>query len=163
MMTQQPDLSLALVPSAAPVARYLVRHSPDGMAQMKLQKLLYLCQAGSLAWTDHPMFLDKIEAWTSGPVVISVWQQHPFEPWIRDVDAPDLRNAAAEAIAQRILETYGRYEPARLSQFASEEPPCIEAMHHAANGGAGDATIAIPKMWKHYRNAWAPQREPVQA
>jgi uncharacterized phage-associated protein len=152
--TEKPDLNLPLVPSASPVARYLVGHAPDGMAQMKLQRLLYLCQAASLAWTEHPMFPDKIEAWSNGPVVLSVWERHPFEGWIRNVDAEELRNEAAATIAKRILETYGDYDPARLSAYAMDQPPCREALEHAANGGAGDATIGIDAMRRHYRSAW---------
>jgi len=47
-------------------AAILERQSVD---QMKLHKLLYFVQAGSLAWFDAPAFEERIEAWTYGPVI----------------------------------------------------------------------------------------------
>ena len=43
----------------------------------KLQKLLYYCQAWSMAWEGKPIFDDYIEAWPTGPVVLEVYRGHP--------------------------------------------------------------------------------------
>jgi uncharacterized phage-associated protein len=43
---------------------------------MKLQKLIYYCQAWHLVRTGTPMFQDRIEAWPQGPVVPSIYKKH---------------------------------------------------------------------------------------
>ncbi|WP_340375862.1 type II toxin-antitoxin system antitoxin SocA domain-containing protein [Streptomyces sp. SS7] len=35
---------------------------------MKLQKLVYYCQAWHLAWEGRALFPEAIQAWASGPV-----------------------------------------------------------------------------------------------
>lgn len=69
---------------AADVARYIIDiHGP--LPQMKLQKLLYYCQAASLASYDSPLYADRIKAWAGGPVVVSLWKAHPYESVIGSV------------------------------------------------------------------------------
>ena len=36
---------------------------------MKLQKLVYYCQAWSLVWEARTIYDDRIEAWAHGPVI----------------------------------------------------------------------------------------------
>lgn len=38
------------------------------MTAMKLQKLVYYCQAWHLAWEGRALFPEAIHAWASGPV-----------------------------------------------------------------------------------------------
>jgi uncharacterized phage-associated protein len=67
------------------------------MTNLKLQKLLYYCQAWYLAFLGKPLFGERIEAWIHGPVVPPVfgsfkehrWNVIPFhgpEPEIEDGD-----------------------------------------------------------------------------
>lgn len=46
------------------------------MTAMKLQKLVYYCQAWHLVWEDKPMFPERIEAWASGPIVPDLYAAH---------------------------------------------------------------------------------------
>ena len=39
------------------------------ISTIKLQKLVYYCQAWSLVWDEEPLFSERIEAWVNGPVV----------------------------------------------------------------------------------------------
>lgn len=50
------------------VAEYILEQHGE-MTSMKLQKLVYYCQAWHLAWSDEPLFRESIEAWANGPVV----------------------------------------------------------------------------------------------
>jgi uncharacterized phage-associated protein len=50
------------------VAEYILEKVGETTA-MKLQKLVYYSQAWHLAWTEQPLFKDKIEAWCNGPVI----------------------------------------------------------------------------------------------
>lgn len=58
--------------SAHDVTRELRRHLPDAGA-LKIHKLLYYCQGWHLVWTGLPMFAERTEAWTNGPVVADLW------------------------------------------------------------------------------------------
>lgn len=48
---------------------YLAKKEDTDMNPLKLQKLLYYCQAYNLADHNEPMFNNKIEAWVHGGVV----------------------------------------------------------------------------------------------
>ena len=57
------------------VAVYILRKTGP-ISAMKLQKLVYYSQAWSLAWDESPLFINKIQAWTSGPVVRELYDVH---------------------------------------------------------------------------------------
>ncbi|WP_211438905.1 Panacea domain-containing protein [Corynebacterium glutamicum] len=61
---------------ASDLAKYLLTLGESEMTTMKLQKLVYYCQAYRLAWTGEPMFKEQIRAWTHGPVVYELFTQH---------------------------------------------------------------------------------------
>ncbi|WP_429820290.1 Panacea domain-containing protein [Ensifer sp. B1-9] len=61
--------------NANDVAKYILRIKGP-MSAMKLQKLVYYCQAWSLVWDDRPMFDDRIEAWANGPVCVNLYNSH---------------------------------------------------------------------------------------
>lgn len=49
------------------VARHILLAESDGMTIMKLQKLCYLSQAYSLAWTGEKLFTERFYAHRNGP------------------------------------------------------------------------------------------------
>lgn len=57
------------------VATYILKRVGP-MTTMKLQKLVYYCQAWSLVWDEEPLFKENIEAWASGPVVRELFNYH---------------------------------------------------------------------------------------
>ena len=61
--------------TALDVAAYILgKQGP--LAAMKLQKLVYYCQAWSLVWDEKPLFQNKIEAWANGPVIRDLYEAH---------------------------------------------------------------------------------------
>lgn len=65
---------------AEDIARYIIKTCSDreyGISNRKLQKLLYFVQAYFLVEADYQKkaFFDRIEAWTFGPVVPSVYRK----------------------------------------------------------------------------------------
>ncbi|MGW0920666.1 Panacea domain-containing protein [Streptomyces sp. NPDC002755] len=46
------------------------------MTAMKLQKLVYYCQAWHLVWEGRALFPEAIRAWASGPVCPAVYELH---------------------------------------------------------------------------------------
>ncbi len=63
------------MPSVMDVASYILR-SRGPITTMKLQKLVYYCQAWSLVWDEKPLFEEPIEAWANGPVVRQLYEAH---------------------------------------------------------------------------------------
>jgi len=57
----------SVVLSVFDVARYIVKKI-EPIEIWKLQKLVYYCQAWSLVWLKRPIFNERIEAWSNGPV-----------------------------------------------------------------------------------------------
>ena len=57
------------------VAQYILEKHGE-MTAMKLQKLVYYAQAWHIAWTDGPLFDNRIEAWADGPVCPDLFQLH---------------------------------------------------------------------------------------
>lgn len=49
------------------VAEYILQKLGE-VTTMKLQKLVYYCQAWSLVWDEQPLFEDDFQAWANGPV-----------------------------------------------------------------------------------------------
>ncbi len=58
--------------SAHDVAVELRRRLPD-VGSVKVHKLLYYAQGWHLRWFGEPLFNERIEAWTNGPVVAELW------------------------------------------------------------------------------------------
>lgn len=64
---------------AIDIAKYLLyKANQDGevITNLKMQKLLYYAQAWYLVNFKRPLFEDKIEAWSFGPVIKSVYQKY---------------------------------------------------------------------------------------
>src|SRR5437870_2950056 len=97
-------------------AAILERQSVD---QMKLHKLLYFVQAGSLAWFDTPAFEEPIEAWTYGPVTRKVaghymdFDGEPIPgPMGGNAESLDARTAW---LVERVLTEYGEMSGPELA------------------------------------------------
>ncbi|MCD8304819.1 MAG: DUF4065 domain-containing protein [Prevotellaceae bacterium] len=99
----------------------------DLMSNMKLQKMLYYQQGFHLAYFDTPLFDEEIEAWTYGPVVLSVYEH--YKKYGRTGIAPD-RNRAfhfndkrEEALFDEVYKVYGKYSAWGLKDMTHAEAP----------------------------------------
>jgi len=63
------------MPTAKDVAQYILEQR-GATNTIKLQKLVYYCQAWHLVWEECPIFNDRIEAWANGPVIPSLFFAH---------------------------------------------------------------------------------------
>ena len=57
------------------VAAFVTNKCGD-ITTMKLQKLVYYCQAWSLAWDGAPLFDEEFQAWANGPVCPELFAMH---------------------------------------------------------------------------------------
>lgn len=107
---------------------------------MKLQKLVYYCQAWHLAWTEKALFKDKIEAWRNGPVIPTLYELHKgcfklspgfFHNKLKINRLPRLSKDAKDVV-DRVINYYGKRDPHWLSQLTHMEDPWKHARSRSA-------------------------------
>jgi uncharacterized phage-associated protein len=111
------------------VAAYILdRQGP--MTAMKLQKLVYYCQAWSLVWDERPLFHERVGAWANGPVVVDLYQAHRgrYSLAAGDVGGDPSRLTADELdTVVAVLDAYGQMTAHQLSKLSHSEPPWRDA------------------------------------
>ena len=117
--------------SAKIVSEYILSLSEpevgDIISNLKLQKLLYYCQGFHLAIYKKPLFEDRIEHWTYGPVVPNVY--HEFKkygdahiPIPKGSDFSVLSKDQKELIDD-VYDDYGQFSAWKLRDMTHQEPP----------------------------------------
>ena len=112
------------------VAEYILEKTGT-MTAMKLQKLVYYSQAWHLAWTENPLFEEKIEAWRDGPVVPDLFEAHKgqfkIDPGFFVKQHGGKKNHQLtkdqKDIVDRSLKYYADKDPHWLSQLTHLEDP----------------------------------------
>lgn len=137
--------------SAHDVARYVIRQlSP--LSTIKLQKLVYYCQAWHLVWDDEPLFDERIEAWANGPVVPELYREHRGEfqrtSWPKG-SISDLTKSERETI-DSVLRFYGSKDAFYLSELTHREDPWREAREDLSPGARGNKEITQASMAEYY-------------
>lgn len=111
------------------VASYILQKQGP-MTTMKLQKLVYYCQAWSLVWHEKPLFPETIKAWANGPVVPDLYWKHKgmfvIAPGEIAGDPSSLSKANREA-CDSVLAFYGNHSSQWLSELTHMEDPWREA------------------------------------
>lgn len=110
------------------VAAYILEQRGE-MTTMKLQKLVYYCQAWSLVWDEEPLFDEEIQAWLNGPVIPRLFYEHKGMYKISSIDLGDschLNQTQRETI-RAVLNFYGYRSAHWLIALSHSEDPWIEA------------------------------------
>ncbi len=121
------------------------------MTTLKLQKLLYYCQAWSLVWDEEPLFYEKIEAWANGPVIRDVFSVHRNQFKITKMNGnPDnLSNLQKESINE-ILRVYGDKNSQWLADLTHAEDPWKTAREGLLPGERSNREISHAAMAEYY-------------
>ena len=135
------------------VAAYVIKKC-GSVTTMKLQKLVYYCQAWSLAWDDKPLFDEDFQAWANGPVSPALFSKHKGQ---FTVDSNFLQEYADYAFTETELETMDCVlhdlkdkSPQWLSDLTHSERPWIEARRGYAPGDPCDKIIDKESMRQYY-------------
>lgn len=133
------------------VAAYILS-SQGEMTAMKLQKLVYYCQAWSLVWDEQPLFNESIRAWANGPVVRELFEAHKGEFMI--VAEPKgnvarLHPTQIETIDE-VLRYYGERSSQWLSDLTHMEDPWRDAREGLSDGERGDKEITRAALAEYY-------------
>ena len=133
------------------VAAYILARQ-GSMAPMKLQKLVYYCQAWSLVWDERPLFAEPIEAWANGPVIPALLAVHRGMVRVDCVpggDAHGVDPLGREAI-DAVLAAYGDKTAYTLSVMSQRERPWRAARWPLPDGEPGSAEIPLDSLAEYY-------------
>lgn len=141
--------------SVQDVAVYILQKQ-GRMSAMKLQKLVYYCQAWHLVWEGHPLFKERIEAWANGPVVRDLYREHRRKFEVNARTFPEgmperLKQDERETI-DAVLESYGGLKPFELSDMTHREPPWREARGGLPAGAPCSNVITHVAMAEYYES-----------
>jgi uncharacterized phage-associated protein len=114
--------------SVLDVAQYILEKR-GAMTAMKLQKLVYYCQAWHIVWHDDVLFPERIEAWVDGPVAPELWRKHRGS--FRVSSIPGAKGGAAldaneKDTIKKVLKFYGSKSPQWLIDLTHQEAPWRE-------------------------------------
>lgn len=136
------------------VAQYILQRIKP-ISGIKLQKLVYYCQAWYLAWNQgSPLFEDPIEAWINGPVVRSLYNLHRGQSRIYSLpkgDADRLTISQKTSI-QRVLDNYGNKEDTWLILRSHQEAPWKDARRGLSPLEASTNEVSIASIHSFYKN-----------
>ena len=101
---------------------------------MKLEKLVYYCQAWWVARNESPLFPEPLQAWRMGPVCPDLYREHRRRNY---VDSWPMGDASKLSDVERrhidaVVDVYGAYSGFRLGDMTHAEKPWNAAM---ARGG----------------------------
>lgn len=135
------------------VAKYMLERL-GRMSTMKLQKLCYYAQAWSLAWTEEPLFEERIEAWANGPVCPDLFNKHRgyfmFEERFLNAGDSNNLNADQKDTCDKVIEYYGDWEPFELREQTHKELPWIAARKGLPDGASCSEEITQASMGEYY-------------
>ena len=133
------------------VAKYILEKQGP-MTTMKLQKLVYYCQAWSLVWDVKPLFPECIRAWASGPVVRELYDLHKGIFKISHLRKGNVENLAPDEkeTIDAVLKTYGDKSPQWLSDLTHMEKPWSDARQGFLPGRSCDKKITLASMCEYY-------------
>lgn len=133
------------------VAGYILR-ARGPMTAMKLQKLVYYCQAWSLVWDEKPLFPEKIEAWANGPVVYELYDKHrgQFKLTGWQWGNPGALTKDERETVDAVLSFYGDKPSQWLSDLTHRERPWREARQGLPPGERGFQEITHAAMAEYY-------------
>lgn len=140
------------MPSVFSVADYVLSNA-GSMTTMKLQKLVYYCQAYSLAWDETPLFDNDFEAWANGPVCRELFASHHgvFRIGAEEYSAHKCKfSPAQQETMNAVIEAYSDKEPNWLIALTHSERPWLEARKGIAPGAPSTNVISKETMQDYY-------------
>jgi uncharacterized phage-associated protein len=101
------------------------------ISNLKLQKLVYYAQGLHLAINGEPLFLDRIEAWTYGPVVTELYHYYK-EHGSNGIRADEKFNPShidedTKKFLDEVYEVFGQFSAIRLMNLAHSDKCWIDA------------------------------------
>ncbi len=134
------------------VAQYILQ-AKGPVTAMKLQKLVYYCQAWSLVWDDAPLFDEQIQAWANGPVCPELYNLHRGMFLIHgplSVGAAGALSDVQRETIDAVLLAYSSRTSHWLSDLTHSEAPWNDAREGMPGGARGSQEITHAAMAEFY-------------
>lgn len=135
------------------VATYILDER-GSMTAMKLQKLLYYCQAWALVWDEEPLFDDEFEAWANGPVIRRLYERHrgkfKVDSELFDSGKPIQLSATEQETIDEVLDFYGDKNAQWLSNLTHKESPWLDARGDIDPMDSSEEIISKASMHEYY-------------
>lgn len=137
------------------VASYVLsKLSGKSCTTMKLHKLLYYCQAWSMVWVEKPIFSERIEAWSNGPVIKELFYFHKGSYSIHYNDITNgnekLLSEAQKGVIDDVIKFYGDKDPQWLIDLTHSEDPWVAARKGLSSNERGNREITLDSMQLYY-------------
>ena len=139
--------------SVCDVAKYVCKKIGE-TTTMKLEKLVYYCQAWSLAWDGKPLFNEDFQAWANGPVCPELFHRHKGlfsvdESLFSDLPDYDFTKDEIETM-DSVLSYYANKSPHWLSELTHKERPWKYAREGVPVGEPSNKIITKESMQEYY-------------
>ena len=133
------------------VAAYILEKCGE-MSALKLQKLVYYCQAWSLVWDEAPLFPERIEAWAYGPVVKELYEYHRgFYRLSRlPLGASFKLTSKQKQTIDAVINYYSVKTPQQLIELTHLEDPWKNARQGLPVGAPSNREITHEAMAEYY-------------
>lgn len=148
--------------SALYLSYYVLSSVPS--TQLKLQKLVYYCEAWHLAYLEHPLIDEDFEAWIHGPAVRSLWDHYKTNGMyanlfltpesttkIKDYFNRVLQPEQVELIGD-VLKEYGDKSAYHLESLTHSELPWREARNGYGQNQRSESVISKKTMKEYYQS-----------
>lgn len=138
------------------VASYIINKMGE-MTTMKLQKLVYYCQAWSLVWDEKPLYYENIEAWANGPVVRELFYFHRGQFSISSIPIgnPSLLEKNQTETIDAVLDYYGDKPAQWLIDLSHSETPWKDARIGLSSIDRSARVIKLDSMADYYSSLTA--------
>lgn len=123
----------------------------DPISNLKLQKLLYYCQAWYLAIFKKPLFDEEVEAWVHGPVVPRVFNRYRVCRW-SPIPRGDTVGVPQQVVGHlfKIWEVYGKFSAYDLERITHSEQPWQMARRGLLPDESSHNVITQDSMMSYY-------------
>ena len=140
------------------VAQYIIKlcsDDPQGISNMKLQKLCYFTQAWYLAEHHKPLFSDDFEAWIYGPVSRLLYNHYRHFGKDPITIKPDSREISLlshdeKAFIKKIFHKYGKFSAIELMVESHKDPAWTNARNGVSPNAQCSHLISKEEMEKSY-------------
>jgi uncharacterized phage-associated protein len=128
----------------------------DTISPLKLQKILYYCQAWHLTIFDKELFSENIQAWAHGPVVPSQYKRFAQINRTDRINISELAlspvklNNKVFELLNEVLNTYGEHSASYLEALTHQETPWIKARNGAKSWERSTEVISHRSMVTYY-------------
>lgn len=139
-------------PSVTELALYILEQTGK-ITTMKLQKLVYYCQAWSLAWCDMPLCNTQFYDWKDGPVSRELFDSHHGK---RIIDARFYQkeshtfSSSEQQLISAVLSVYGEKDAQWLSNLTHYEAPWKDTRNHLTADQPDDKCISQDAIKAYY-------------